>query len=573
MLLLVTAAVSLLPPTFPTDFYSGIQTYQRVNKGGATFLPGGAACCNKMNSSQCSLETVNLGQDTWQSSELKMHRFGSVVNNYTVNTHGAEMDGRQMAVAPAREVAKYANSSHKWVCMEYCPLTSGSFYDLIEIGTGRKVDAVSFLGNHTVTQREGPSALAALERRLPCASTAQLHAAQRLTSARVLRHAAPGHATKTTSEFHWKTHLFGRVLGVNNMFVDFSGEAPVPFLEVVQALPATGGGSGGFMTDGNQSYLQFTPMDTSSYFDIDPDSYEHCEVAPQCQPQDGAEALSASGLPPHLRLTGLRSPARAERARQTPPPTPLAEPHSGKDATPPTIASDYTATVERYLLAPAGPVTETATQICCEPTAVGSCQIMLAHSHGLEYHDATNQRVRTEDTISGRVFVDFLHDHTMPTVSMRVNVTHGVETCQEWCPLSPSDRVGNFTPWATRNKGAPFVDHGKASILKTTAEHYSWKQGLIHLGVYSQYNFYADTSEPSAAKPLLLRETVSMLGRFGSDHNTTYTGFVGGTPPASKFKIANGPNDGCPKSPNCGSEAWQAHRLHRGQLATHAMFA
>ena len=356
------------------------------------------------------------------------------------------------------------------------------------------------------------------------------------------------------------------------MFVDFTGKAPVPFLELIAAIPSTDPG-GGFMTDANQSYLQFTPMDTSSYFDIDPDSYEHCEVAPQCEPQEGSKALYTGGLPPHLQYTGLRSPARVERLRHTSQPTPLAEPRAGKDATPPTIAADYTATVESYLVSPVGPVSETATHICCEPTSLGSCQILLAHTHGLEYHDTTNQRVRTEDTMSGRVFIDFLHDHSMPTVSMRVNVTHGVETCQEWCPLSPSDRVGNFTPWATRNKGAPFLDHGKTTILKTTAEHYSWKQGLIHLGVYSQYDFYADTSDMSDTKPLLLREQVNMLGRFGSDRNMTYTGFVGGTPPADKFKIAKGPNDGCPRSKNCRSTEWQAHRLHRGQLATHAMFA
>ena len=55
--------------------------------------------------------------------------------------------------------------------------------------------------------------------------------------------------------------------------------------------------------------------------------------------------------------------------------------------------------------------------------------------------------------------------------------------------------------------------------------------------------------------------------------NTTYSGFVGGTPPASKFKIAKGPSEGCPRSKNCRSAEWQAHRLHHGQHATHSMFA
>lgn len=64
-----------------------------------------------------------------------------------------------------------------------------------------------------------------------------------------------------------------------------------------------------------------------------------------------------------------------------------------------------------------------------------------------------------------------------------------------------------------------------------------------------------------------------MLSRVGEQRNATYEKVVFGTPPASKFKIAKGPAEGCPQSQSCGSAAWQAHRLNAGQYASYAMFA
>jgi len=240
---------------------------------------------------------------------------------------------------------------------------------------------------------------------------------------------------------------------------------------------------------------------------------------------------------------------------------------TGRSATPPVVSADYTANVERYTTAKAGMVTETETDFCCEPDALGQCQVLLIHSKGATYHDFTNQRVRTEDEISGKTIVDDLHNH----VAMVVNLTNGVETCQEWCPINPADRVANFTPWVDR-KG-PFVDVGATTVHGHAAEHYSWKEGLVLLGVYTKYDFFAaKNGTGAAATPLLLTESVNMLGRIGEQTNITYSGFTAGAPPESKFKIAHGPADGCPQS-SCNSAAWQAHRLAARQTATHAMFA
>ena len=157
--LFVHAIPAVAPPTFPSSFYAGMQTFIALNKGGATFAPGGGACCSKTKSSKCGLQVINQGADTWQSGELQMHRQNNVVTNFTANFRVGETSGREMAVVPASQTTKYANSSHKWACAVYCPLQGEVYYDLIEIGTGKKHDAVTFEGNVTVTQREGPLAL------------------------------------------------------------------------------------------------------------------------------------------------------------------------------------------------------------------------------------------------------------------------------------------------------------------------------------------------------------------------------------------------------------------------------
>ena len=385
------------------------------------------------------------------------------------------------------------------------------------------------------------------------------------------RLAVPGGTTKLTSQFHWGTHLFGKTLEVQDMFVDFNVYPPVPF-KLKQSGPPEAAGEAD-MFHSNTSYVQFTPMDTTPQFDIDPDSYEQCELAQQCQDQAlGRQSTSKTSYVPSLSLRLAHWPSNTmTEAVRTTALDPATE-STGLTAAPPPFVADYSAVVENYMVAAAGPVTETADTLCCEPDSLGQCQVMLSHSHGPMYRDTKNQRMRREDQISGRIFVDFYHDHTEPSVSMLVNVTGGVETCQEWCPLNPADQLGNFTPWQF-HKG-PLVDAGATTILGQSAERYTWKEGLVHLGVYTESNLYAKLGAPgNAAIPILLEQTVNMLGRVGEQTNTTYTQFVPGVPPATKFKIAKGPADGCPQSSHCSSAVWQAHRQSAGQYATHAMFA
>ena len=162
MLSLVPMSTTVTPPAFPGSFYVGSQLSVGINKGGATYDASGGMCCSKINSSQCSFETVSEGQDVYQSTELKMHRFGSVIHNYTTNWP-SEDSGREMAVTRSSQTQKYANSTHKWACVEWCPLQSNQqFYDLIDIGDGRKRTQVSFVRNVTVTQSHGQPGLCIL---------------------------------------------------------------------------------------------------------------------------------------------------------------------------------------------------------------------------------------------------------------------------------------------------------------------------------------------------------------------------------------------------------------------------
>lgn len=541
MWLLSACAVGLVPPTFPANFYVGQQLFMALNKGGATYSPDGGLCCSKTKSPQCSLQTVSQGQDTWQSASLKMQRFGSVIKNFTANSHKAEEFGREMAVVPAAQMPKYANSSHKWACAAYCPMKSGTFYDLVDIGDGRKVDKVSFVGNVTVVQRQ-----------------------------------APGRATKLTSDFHWDTRFLGRTLQHTDMFVDYSTEPPVPFMMKQIAPPQNAGEEDTLRA--NTSFLQFTPMDTAPYFDVDPQSYDACELAQSCS-DDGMGDGGMSGrtdferyvhIPPLGDLGTLggqqaaqSAPAKTAFDASTPPHS------SAPSGTPPTISADYSANVERYMVSHAGQVSETAEEICCEASALAQCQVMLSHSLGPTYHDFTHQRQRREDSITKRVFVDDLHAH----VSMLVNVSGGRDTCQEWCPVNPSDRLDNFTPWEHR-KG-PLIDAGHTSVRGKPVEHYAWKNGLVLLGVYEQYDLFTTKNASGAATdaPVLLMETVHMLSQVGMQTNTTFDQYLPGTPPATKFEIAKGPAEGCPQSKQCGGATWQMHRLASRQYATHAMFA
>ena len=141
--LMLSGAAGVAPPTFPLNFYVGMQQWTVLNHGGAHWEPDGSVCCAH-NDTQCSMQSYSLGNDVFQYGTQETVRIGGTMNNYTgteENPHGI-----QYAVEPAGP-----NSTHKWACAEYCPLDK-SFFSLVEIGDGLKYDQVKFEGNVTVAQ-------------------------------------------------------------------------------------------------------------------------------------------------------------------------------------------------------------------------------------------------------------------------------------------------------------------------------------------------------------------------------------------------------------------------------------
>ena len=59
------------PPTFPSDFYTGMQTSLVINQGGYDIDSG--ACCAQ-TASQCKVQGVAMGEDMRQQGSMNRSR-------------------------------------------------------------------------------------------------------------------------------------------------------------------------------------------------------------------------------------------------------------------------------------------------------------------------------------------------------------------------------------------------------------------------------------------------------------------------------------------------------------------
>lgn len=109
--MLSTAAT---PPTFAKDFYVGTQTSLAINQGGYASSTG--TCCSLKHAAQCKVQAANMGEDTREQGSMNRTRSdsgrGSIVNWW------GDVK-KQMAIVPGSAV----NSTHKYACAQYCPLT------------------------------------------------------------------------------------------------------------------------------------------------------------------------------------------------------------------------------------------------------------------------------------------------------------------------------------------------------------------------------------------------------------------------------------------------------------------
>jgi hypothetical protein len=139
-------ALAGVPPTFPLDFYVGTQDDIIINQGGYPD-PTGGACCSSSDASQCKIQSESMGGDFRQWGSTNRTRDdsaqGVIVTDYRASVN------KEMALLPGSS----SNSSHAWVCAQYCP-NQFEFTSILQIGDGvdKGFDKVKDLGEESVTQ-------------------------------------------------------------------------------------------------------------------------------------------------------------------------------------------------------------------------------------------------------------------------------------------------------------------------------------------------------------------------------------------------------------------------------------
>ena len=282
----------------------------------------------------------------------------------------------------------------------------------------------------------------------------------------------------------------------------------------------------------NTSYVLYTPnADIDQYLDIDPASVSDCP-APQGGCDQDVEELSSAHVferffgKTYLQVAEAEAVRAAEAAGEAAEPAPLMyTPH---------YASDYVATeTVEFLINQGG--RQNGELVCCDGH-YPQCQVQMQNGQLSVYNDVTNQRARSDDAISARGSTartfspsDGLrrtvplpssvayartraharthartharaHSHTHRCAaplqgsifvddyktykSMSVAVKGGVDTCVEYCPIHPGDKLGNFSI-ISRAK-----DLGRASFNNQTVEHYQWSDVIfkvVHMSTTDMY--------------------------------------------------------------------------------------
>jgi hypothetical protein len=496
--LFAIAVDGVVPPTFTPDFVSQVQSNVMVASGVVEKLNSGGACC-AADSPGCQLQGIFSLDKVEEQGSKDRRRLKTMCSDgpcILASLYGDVM--KQMKLAPGSS----ANSTHKFVCSEYCPL-SGNFTSEVQIGgIDNQSSAVKYLGKVRVEQQ------------------------------------GVGGKTETCDHYQWSEMLFHVIpIQTTDFFVSAGTKAPTPFFSTMSVLKGAAG------VAFNSSYLDFTPASNlDGQFDIDPRSFASCPLSPGCSGGDDDAPLTRHrfgkpGIVQHRAATVPGSPSL------------------------PKFSKDYTAHEETLMLSNQGG-TNVGTSVCCLPTTSsvnGECLVTRSAKRGMHYYDVTNQRERFEDAVSGQTMVTLYGNVSK---DMLINVTGGVETCQEYCPLIPGEGIDAFAidPNAT--------DMGKATIDGERTERFQWdnfaKIPITGKLVKMQtVEFYANL-ETDRPVPVFSNTKFTPYGgpQTGSQ-NTTYTKYSAKTPPANKFAIAG--VDDCPQAKDCQIEMWQSHRLATGR--------
>jgi hypothetical protein len=410
-----------------------------------------------------------------------------------------------------------ANSTHEFVCDEYCPLL-GPFHSSVQIGNiDPQSSPVTYLGKATATQQ------------------------------------GSGAESKQCDVYEWSELLFHLVpMQTTDFFVDTSGGKPVPFYSSTSLFKAL------FDVKMNQSFLDFAVANLTGKFDIDPASFSSCRLSPGCNAQD------ESHRPQFRTGQAFRKPMPMQRVKSAlPAVTPIAK-------LLPVISRDYVAREETRMLQNSGGTMEGDGDVCCTPSTTsinGECFVQRSAKRGTRYMDVTNQRVRFEDEISGKTMVTI---YGSVHKDMLLETKGGIEYCSEFCPLLSEETLEplSLDPNAT--------DMGAATVPSVggKAERFQWFEyakipitgkmvKMETVDFYAQLGTMGDGAV--TATPIFeLVEATPYGGPPTGTQNTTYSHFVSGTPPAAKFDIHG--IDTCPQAKNCQLEMWQAFRLAAGRF-------
>jgi len=497
-------AFKAMPPTFAQDFYTGQQSNVAIVQGGYETETG--ACCDVTLAPGCKVQYISTGGDIHEQGSKNRTR--SDTPQGTIITWFGNVK-KQMVVVPGSAT----NSSHNLVCVQYCP-TQGDFVSSVQIGDGKKglFDTPKDLGKRQITQQ------------------------------------APGGLTKVCELWQWTETILGIIpMEKNDFYVDTAVSPPVPFVSHVDVKPL-----GEHIGTEMDAFINFTPMEVEKFFDVDPSSIKSCPKSEHCN----EDSPKLKTLQKHQRFAKSMLDVAEEMA-------PLVDMSSRADPPPPPaldFGTDFTANEEAKVLVNQGGVLAANGDVCCLASNPGQCQVQLQHSKGVRHYDLTNQRERFDDSISKRVHIDF-YGHIKK--SILVNVTNGVETCAEYCPIHKRDSLKKFDPWD------PFdtiKDLGQTVFEGKPAHHYQWSDMLLKIIKMQTTDFYVNQTGAKAV-PLFLTSALTPFGmqQVGSQ-NQSWTSWELGAQPAKKFSIAG--LDTCPLSNQCQSHQMQGHRMRTRQLHT-----
>jgi len=507
-------SAKITPPRFTPDFKSNVQSDVVVASG--EYTVSNATTCCKPHTTGCQIQGI-YSRDILEEQGTHNRSRRDTHCSHGPCTLASLYDPKilkQMMLGNGKD----ANSTHDYVCVEYCPLVP-PFVSEVQIGDSNMNQStpVQYLGKKTITQDGG--------------------------------------ITADVDEYQWSNLFFGIKLQTTHFYVDTtsaidtaatsSSPPPSPFF-VSQSIFT---GLGIAMND---SYLHFEAANLTGKFDIDPASFATCPLSSGC-----SQNTQKSQKNKHMMDTfALRTSRRLTPSAPAPTVSlSLSPQQQHADSILPTFPKDYVVHQETELLSNSGGVF-VGKDVCCSGTTVktinGECLVTRSSTVGIHYVDVTNQRERFEDEISRKTMVTY---YGIILKDVLVNKTKdGIEQCQEYCPLLPNETLSVFS----LNVNA--TNAGSSTIDGVKVQHYKWIDyeniPIIGRTAVDHVDFYVGKNKDDASIPVF-STTKNIVG--SGVENTTYVKFMSGTPDASKFQLLN--LETCPQSKNCQIEKiWKSFK-------------